>query len=38
MRSRAADSVDFFIEFKFEFSVFYEFKFEFSIFIFESLS
>ena len=35
--SRAANSVDFFfIEFKFEFSLFYEF--EFSIFIFASSS
>ena len=30
---RAANSVDFFIAFKFEFSLFYEFTFEFSIFI-----
>ena len=37
---RAANSVDFFIEFKFEFefSLFYEFKFKFSIFIFASSS
>ena len=34
--TRAATSVDFFTEFKFEFSLFYEF--EFSIFIFASSS
>ena len=38
--TRAANSVNFFIEFKFafEFSLFYEFKFELSIFIFASSS
>ena len=38
--ARAANSVDFYIEFKFEFSLFYEFefKFEFNIFIFASSS
>ena len=35
---RAANSVDFCIEFKFEFSLFCEFKFEFDIFIFASSS
>ena len=34
--NRAANSVDFYIEFKFEFSLFYEF--EFSIFIFANSS
>ena len=38
--TRAANSVDFYIEFKFEFSLFHEFEFnfEFNIFIFASSS
>ena len=37
---RAANSVDFYVEFKFEFSLFceFEFKFKFNIFIFASSS
>ena len=34
----AANSVDFYVEFKFEFSMLYEFKFDFNIFIFASSS
>ena len=38
LSSRAANSIDFRNEFKFEFSLFYQFKFEFSNFIFSSSS